>query len=428
VSQMLSHNEIRALRLMVNELRAEPPPELPWDAMEKRLLAKLTPVPLAALAPLAPSIGERRPTMLRAAPRPSSFSRALGFAAAAAVLALGIGSVAGSGRMPAPAAEAPRPVEAASVALAPGGSGAHDLAELRAGDVIRADDVPVRFSQAGLVAWTLEPGSALRVRSTGMGHTVALERGSIRAEVTPRDPSEGLVEAFAVEVGGTRVAVHGTAFSVTIEGSQAIVDVEHGAVAVGPIGYAGATTGHLLVGPARASFSLDGGRSARLLDRPSQAALAAIAPVPAVEPEARIDRAAPHDQETAPSIEHTAPVAAQAPGLVAAAHASTHPAAGAPPVPAAPQAAPELPRLTVAAVRARLDRCFRQTFEAGSLAPGFSASHTLRIDVKPDGSVLAARFDPPLKPEMTGCAGGAIYGGRFADDAGHLDIPITFKP
>ena len=83
--------------------------------------------------------------------------------------------------------------------------------------------------------------------------------------MTPRDPSEGLVEAFAVEVGGTRVAVHGTAFSVKREGDRVLVDVVHGTVAVGPVGHVGATTGHLLVGPSRASFSLDGGRTARLL-------------------------------------------------------------------------------------------------------------------------------------------------------------------
>jgi hypothetical protein len=299
------------------------------------------------------------------------------------------------------------------------------------GDVIRAGDAPVRFSQAGLVSWTLEPGSALRVRSTGVGHTVALESGSIRAEVTPRDPSEGLVEAFAVEVGRTRVAVHGTAFSVTIEGPRAVVDVEHGAVAVGPIGNAGATTGHLLVGPARASFSLDGGHTARLLDRPLQATASAApapAPVAAADTEARADRAALHDEPAAPPVERPAPGAAQAPGAVAPAHGSAHPAEGAAPALAAAPAAPEPPRLTVATVRARLDRCFRQTFEAGSFAPGFSTSHTLHIEVKPDGSVLSARFDPPLKPEMASCAGGAIFGGRFADDTGHLDIPITFQP
>ena len=63
------------------------------------------------------------------------------------------------------------------------------------------------------------------------------------------------------------MAVHGTAFSVTIDGDHLVVDVEHGAVAVGPVGYVGATTGHLLVGPSRASFALDGGRTARLIER-----------------------------------------------------------------------------------------------------------------------------------------------------------------
>ena len=173
-----------------------------------------------------------------------------------------------------------------AVAFEPGSVRVRDLSALRVGDVVEAGDapVPLRPRRAGDV------GDGARLRgaralhrsrwgrppcprpspakgASGVGYTVALERGAIRAEVTPRDPSEGLVEAFAVEVGGTRVAVHGTAFSVKIEGDRAIVDVEHGAVAVGPVGHVGATTGHLLVGPSRASFSLDGGRTARLLAR-----------------------------------------------------------------------------------------------------------------------------------------------------------------
>src|SRR5262249_7983131 len=132
---------------------------------------------------------------------------------------------------------------------------------------------PVSFRRDGAVAWTLAPRGRVVVRSlgvSGVGHTVELERGSIRAEVTPRDPAEGLIEAFAVEVENTRGAVHGTAFSVTREGDSVIVDVEHGSVAVGPKGHVGVTTGHLLVGPKRAAFSLDGGRTARLLPRPAE--------------------------------------------------------------------------------------------------------------------------------------------------------------
>ena len=71
------------------------------------------------------------------------------------------------------------------------------------GDIIEAAGAPVRFGHEGALSWTLEPGSRVQVRAmgkAGVGHVVALERGSLRAEVTPRDASEGMVEAFARHV------------------------------------------------------------------------------------------------------------------------------------------------------------------------------------------------------------------------------------
>lgn len=417
-----THDEIRAVRVMVDELRDQAPPAIRWDDMEKRLLARLA---------------ERDAVILlrRPAQPPSALGRVFGFAVAAAVLAFGVASTTSGGRMPAVHAVAPHAVDVATVALAPNAtSGAHDLAALRPGDHIEAGDASVSFAKAGLVTWTLAPGSALRVRSVGLGHTVELERGSLRAEVTPRDPSEGLVEAFAVEVDGTRVAVHGTAFSVQRTDGHVVVDVEHGAVAVGPIGNAGATTGHLLVGPARASFSLDGGRDARRMDRPvavasndAPSAVAAVA-VGLASPSDDLPRAddpAPVKQPLDGASSVSRPLVGTVVGALVA-HASVD-AKGkaAPEAPAPGVAAPEAARLTVATVRGRLDRCFRQVYEA---APStLEVSSTLTIDVAPDGSVRAARFSPPLKPELTDCAGRAISG-RFADDAGHVEVPVSFKP
>jgi hypothetical protein len=418
-----THDEIRALRVMVDELRAETPPELDWNALEKRLLSQI----------------DQQPSSLRRAAPSSSLARVISFAAAAAAIALGVGSMGSSASMPSAAAPAPHVVDANAVALAPGENDVHDLAALHAGDVIEAKDTPVRFGQAGLVTWTLAPGSLARVRTEGLGHTVALERGAIRAEVTPRDPSEGLVEAFAVEVEGTRVAVHGTAFSVERDGERAIVDVEHGAVAIGPRGHVGATTGHLLVGPSRASFSLDGGRIARLLPPRAPAPIAAIAPVPEPRaPEAPAPIAAapvtmggdppypPAQPVTAPEPEHAAPqpLAINKPAQPAHANAKPAPEA-APPAPA--PAAPELPRITVGTVQARLNRCFKQTFEASSDSVRVSVASTLRVDLKPDGSMRGARFDPPIKPELQNCAVGALAG-RFADGETHVDIPVSFSP
>ncbi len=344
-------------------------------------------------------------------------ARVLGFAAAAAVLALGITSASSSGELGSHVMAEPIPhaVAAAGIAFEPGSATVRDLSELRPGDVVAAGAEPVSFGRAGLVTWTLAPGSALRVRSAAeVGHTVVLERGSLRAEVTPRDPAEGLVEAFAVEVPGTRVAVHGTAFSVTLEGDRAIVDVEHGAVAVGPVGHVGATTGHLLVGPSRASFSLDGGRTARLIERNPEpiAVAAAEGPAPTVE--------APSQGAVALAEPPVAPSVAAAPQPGRTGHGPAHPAG------VAAVAPPEAPLLTAGVVRARLERCFKQSDLNGSSNLAVSVSTTLRIDVNPDGSPHAV-FDPPVKPALVPCAGSAIAG-RFAPDAGHIDIPVTFQP
>jgi hypothetical protein len=410
-----THDEIRALRVMVDELRDEAVPQISlhaWDAMEARLLQSIA--------------ASERPITRRAAAPSSALPRVLGFMAAAAAIALGISSVGGSGELPRAAVAEAHQVSSASVALAPGEAGAlgqRDLAALRAGDVIEAGDAPVTFARAGLAAWTLAPGSVARVRSMGgsggVGHTVALERGSIRAEVTPRDPAEGLVEAFAVEVGSTRVAVHGTAFSVTIEGAQAVVDVDHGAVAVGPVGNRGATTGHLLVGPSRAVFSLDGGRSARFVDRvAAPAATAGLAGLDGAHSPTPIRLAAANE---VPNV--VAPAAAP---LAAKPGQPQHPAAKPQAEEPVVVAAVEPPALTVGAVRARLDQCFRRTYEPGSSAVGISISSTLRLELNADGSVRSARFDPPVKPELTACAGGAI-GGKFADGGRTVDVPVTFQ-
>jgi hypothetical protein len=245
---------------------------------------------------------------------------------------------------------------------------------------------------------------------------VALDRGSVRAEVTPRHRSEGMVETFAVEVENTRVAVHGTAFSVTRAGESVIVDVEHGSVAVGPAGNVGVSPGHLLVGPKRASFSLDGGRSEHSLPGVAAEApkLASAAPEKAVDGVVTPTEGASRDAPPAQAVHPAAPAHLAPPKSALAS----------PPPPAAP--APPPATLTVASVRARLAQCFEKTDEGGSSSVEVSVSSTLRLVLKSDGSVQSARFDPPLKPEFQLCAGSAIAG-RFAEGGGTLEIPIVMK-
>ena len=422
--------DARAMRAMVRELRSQEPPELPWDTIERRLFARIDQDQAdaekrASQASLAARV---RPIK----PERSSLTRVFGFAVAAAVMALGIGSMAGSGRLDPAARQPAHRVDTASVALAPGPAGARgdrELLSLLPGSVVEAGDAPISFGHEGVVTWTLEPHGVVEVRSMGkggVGHVVALRQGSLHAEVTPRAPSEGLVEAFAVEVDGTRVAVHGTAFTVTREANEVTVDVEHGAVAVGPVGHVGETSGHLLVGPSRASFSLDGGRIAHMLPpAPARVALErALDPVPAQAEEAK---PAPVAAAASPA-EGPADSVAPAPRPVQAPKAAASVAVVEPPAPAPEPAAPPPAKLLSAeTVRARLGACFQKSYDPAASSVRVSVSSTFRLDINADGTVRSARFDPPLKPEFQVCAGSAISG-RFPEGARSLDIPVSFSP
>jgi ferric-dicitrate binding protein FerR (iron transport regulator) len=435
-------DEAHALRAMVEEVRAEQPRELAWDTIEARLLAAIdreaeVPKPEARALAAPGSSGRLR--------------RGIAIAATAAVLAIGSGAAltrglnsgppsapievatheagateAGTARGDATTARVSRrAVSPDSVPLAPGEAGAHgahDLLALAPGDVIEAGPAKVVVGHDGLVVWTLAPGGRVLLRSLGdhgIGHTVMLERGAIRAEVTPRDPSAGIVESFAVEVETTRVAVHGTAFSVTRgeEDGRVLVDVEHGSVAVGPTGQPGVTQGTLLVGPRRASFALDHAGDARFLPRPDGGATPLGATL------------------------HSAGVALADPGARLAASARSIAPQGAPegqvvPLPRSPversatqpSSAPShpAPTLTVEGVSTQLATCFEQTYGKSSGAVDVSVTSTLQLVLTTEGAVKESRFDPPLKPAFQDCAAG-VLAGRFTDRSGPVAIPLLFK-
>ena len=415
------HGASRALRSMIDEMRAEAAPELKWAEVERKLMIEVVKSDAARAAQRA------------AGPR-SVFMQAFAFAAAAALIALGV-STANSGAPTASAARlAPIAIDLAQLHAAPGElgeSGARDLAQLRAGDVVATSDAPLTFRREGVVAFTLAASSRITVRSVGnsrgIGTTVELEQGAIHAEVVPRPASEGLVEAFAVEVARTRVAVHGTSFTVGRTDAGIIVDVEHGTVAVGPTGNVGVTTGHILVGPSRATFSLDGGATSRFLPRePAQAApaiVAAAAPLAPATPFGAL--AITETQDPAPAAPGAHPVVAPH-VAVAAIEAPVGPA----PIdaPAAPPAIPAAPAaLNEVVISARLHECFeRASLGLADQTNAVSVSSVLHLTLQADGSVRSAIFDPPLKPELMACAGGSISG-KFADGNRRIDLPVTFR-
>lgn len=229
-----------ALRAMVDELRAEAPPAIAWDGMERRLLDR---------------IGRGEGARKGKAERPA-WTELPGLAAAAAMLALFVSAGGTSPEKPMEQTRPARIADARAVAPPRSSSGDRDLAALEPGDAVEAGDGSISFARRGDVRFTLAAGSRAVLEASGPRRTVVkLERGAIRAEVEPRDPAEGIVEAFVVETGGTRVAVRGTAFSVARFEDRVDVDVEHGTVAVGPAGREGVLVTASLVGPARPNRS-----------------------------------------------------------------------------------------------------------------------------------------------------------------------------
>ena len=92
----------------------------------------------------------------------------------------------------------------------------------------------LRTALPGVATWVIDPGSRVVVDSVAVPHVITLERGTVHAEVVPRNAGDELVETFAVVAGTTRVAVHGTVFSVARAGDRITVEVTRGAVTVGP--------------------------------------------------------------------------------------------------------------------------------------------------------------------------------------------------
>jgi hypothetical protein len=312
---------------------------------------------------------------------------------------------------------------------------------------VESGEEPISFARAGDVRFTLAPKSraVIVAESAAPARTVvALERGAIRAEVEPRDPTEGIIDAFVVEAGRTRIAVRGTAFSVARSEDSIDVDVEHGTVAVGPAGRAGVLVATSLVGPARASFSLDGVRLTTLPASPRALFESAATPTPSEpialapaaapsEPETlpRSPSAAPPPSESSPSV-HARPSAPAAPSATEPpAPAPSSPAAETSPPPAPPPPAPAEPQapafLTPASIKAGVERCFNQIYSSRQTQVKLSIASTMRIQVRADGTVQSANFSPPLAPNFQICAGSAIAG-RFKSGPQTLTIPVTFGP
>jgi hypothetical protein len=278
-------------------------------------------------------------------------------------------------------------------------------------------------SAPGGVAWALEDGGRVSVASAQGTLILALEKGAVEAQVAPVASGE----AFAVDVGGARVAVHGTHLRVAQEGTRVVVDLREGVVSIGLPPRAGSTYGDLVTAPAHAEFDpADPHGSLKVTHEIGRVRAAGQVEAPFVDPSApmRLGGGSPIAASPvsvgAPRAPTTAPAAA--PAKPAASPLAAAPPAGAvepAPVAAAPAVRPE--QAITDAIRA----CARE--RQATLPPGVALTVTSRLELQvgEHGTVERAQFDPPLAPELRDCAARAIYATRFANGGG-VNIPIDF--
>jgi ferric-dicitrate binding protein FerR (iron transport regulator) len=402
-------DDMRLMRKLTNEMRDEAVPDLDWDRLEAALLPQI----------------EREAAARRrlVAARQSRWSSVALFAAAAAAVVLFTSTTA---RQPdthhlfdtssaRPEAVAPV-VPFTDVSAEPDALPKYSVRDLAPNTLVTSDDEPMQFTLPGVATWTLEPHSRVVVDSVTLPHRVTLQQGSIVAEVVPRESSNELIEAFVVEAGTTRVAVHGTVFSVELLSDRVNVEVTHGSVTVGPSGHRGATTGRVLVSPAHAAFSLQQGRFIASL--PARArAVAAHEPSAGGPAERAID--APHEAH------EPAPVAPTAPGPGVTGPRVTGEAKAA--EPPATSETPTSPRpLTVNEARAMVTACLEAAMRSADgtmVTIGSEVSATLDAE----GKVASVRFSPPLRPDLQTRCSGSLWGRAIESAGGRVSFSVHVR-
>jgi hypothetical protein len=282
-------------------------------------------------------------------------------------------------------------------------------ARIRVGDLIETQLAAVTLQRPGKVRLTLDPESRVRVTRIHETLVLSLERGAVEARVTP--VAHG--EAFAVDVEGSRVAVHGTYLRVQRDDPRVIVDLKEGVIAIGEAPRVGPVLGAVVVAPAHAEFmaedvlgTLGVSHEASTLRWPAPSAARAPAPsLPADEPR---PSAAPASR---------APTAASSGEARPTSHAPTA-ASSAGPGPATTAAAAEPDLASV------VRRCIAERPHAENLT--IVVKTTLYLTLGGDGSVQSARFDPPVAPDVNACAAQSIYRARF-EHGGTLAIAVDFE-
>ncbi|HEY6723189.1 MAG TPA: FecR domain-containing protein [Polyangiaceae bacterium] len=319
------------------EVKRNAPDELDWKLVESRLLARLD------RDPVRPPV--RRGHWL-------GVGVAAGVALAAAVMLLVM-----SVREPAPQPSADVPVLAVDSGTLTNAATV-DSDTLTEGRRFVAGAAGTSVKQPGLAEWLLTRGSSAEVKALHPAVVIQLQAGTLQAEVVP----SAAPESFVVEVGGLRVAVHGTVFSVTREGDDALVRVSEGVVSVGRVGQEPTT---LLRAPASARFAATGARAGVHHQRRGNVSVVdagALPPTASVVEE--LDASAELSLPKEPTFESV--------------------------------------ERGLAATEDGLRACLREhAAHTGSVKLSLHTRVTLKVDA--DGTLDEYRFVPPLAPAMHAC-------------------------
>jgi hypothetical protein len=333
------------LRRLVRDARTEPSPDLDWSGIERRLLQQTK-----------QAGGEAKRS-----PHPLAWG-ALAVALASTLWLIGT---------PPPRATSPaRPVELSTVAPA-----VHDGDRLALGSRVATNDGEAAVTHAGRATWTLSPNSSAVLAGRDERITVRLERGSVLSRVVPNPKPE----TFVVEAADTRVAVHGTLFSVALAGGHVLVQVREGIVAVGPRGGAPA---FLLTAGMTGDFATDG-RSGR------------------------IDGRAVRESKTRPTRAHKQ-TPARAVGTTANSALAPVPSADLPSEPSINDIETGIARVVDATTE-----CFAR-FAQSADGVQITVHTALSLKILDSGAVAEIDFQPPLSHDAEECAATSIAEMRFA--------------
>jgi ferric-dicitrate binding protein FerR (iron transport regulator) len=333
---------------------------------------------------------------------------AVGLAAAAVIVAV----LAGKTREPFDDGRVAS-VEGAGTIVAIDGAGTMQIdgkpvtggAAVKLGDVLETGTAKATLDRPGRLTLTMEPQSRIVVTHVQGALVLSVERGAVEAQVVPVIAGE----AFAVDVEHSRVAVHGTHLRVERAGERVIVDLNEGVVSIGEAPRAGSLVGTLVNAPAHVEF-LAADAAGTLTQTHDVASVRA--------PEARAAAIASGVvAPPRPEAFATRPAPAALPG---------EPRAGVRPPPTGtyakiPVPAPEPSPEEAIAVAVR--QCLAERPHPENVT--IVVSTRLHLDLADDGSVRAARFDPPVAPDVNACAAPAIYRQRFGH-GGAVAIPVDF--